>query len=764
MTADRGIAKATPEADPSAWQAEIGSRPAVIAPAPVVTTARRVIARILQLANVAVIVSLAFLAEFHETPPLISAGLLLAAFLALCATAFSYSGARHLVALHKQAAADAHAELENLADRMWELRESEERFRGLVDTLGDLVVHRDREGRIVYANRVMADLVGMNAAELAGHTLPEVGIDIGIVPDAAFAEGECLSSTDVAVRAGGTTRWFSWIELSVREEGGDNVSHRAIARDITDRKRAEIALISARERAEHASKAKSRFLATVSHEIRTPMNGIMGMAKLLSGTKLTPEQRTYVSAISTSSSALLALIEDLLDLSKIEAGRLELEPQAMSPREVVEHTVELLAPRAYSKDIGIGCHIAPDVPETVHLDPGRFRQVLLNLLGNAIKFTDVGGVSVSVTRRNEGEATSIEIAVADTGPGLGSADMERIFEEFEQADGSRTRIHEGAGLGLSISRRIVEAMDGSISVSSEPGHGSVFTVVIPVAQISEPVMEGREALGGKQVLILSHNVMEARSIAATIRAHGGEAGIAGTVEEAVRIFGPENRADCDALLIDARLETVDGTLLKSLRAEGFSRAEAVTLIAPSNRRQLAEFRASGYATFLPRPVRGETLLRILLSDIGAGGSSAMGMDDGRSAGGVSRPGKLSVLIAEDNDINAVLARAALTRAGHEVQIVTNGKSAVDALSNPAHRFDVVLMDLHMPVMDGLDAVGRIRKIEAERGISPVPILVLSADGQDDTRHVVLTHGASGFLTKPIDPELLVQAVEDQAAA
>ena len=213
-------------------------------------------------------------------------------------------------------------------------------------------------------------------------------------------------------------RWFSWIELSVRDKVSGSVSHRAIARDITARKRAETALINARERAEFASQAKSRFLATVSHEIRTPMNGIMGMAKLLADTRLSPEQRTYVGAVSTSACALLALIEDLLDYSKIEAGRFDLEPQPISPREIAEGIVELLAAKAYAKEIGLGCHVAPDVPPMIIADPGRLRQVLLNLIGNAIKFTDAGGVLVAVTMAGDGETRRIRFAVADTGPGL----------------------------------------------------------------------------------------------------------------------------------------------------------------------------------------------------------------------------------------------------------------------------------------------------------------------------------------------------------
>lgn len=654
-------------------------------------------------------------------------------------------------------AVQTRAEFERLADRMWELQESEERFRGLIDALGDLVVHRERDGRIVQVNRVFAELVGRLPEEIAGHTLTDLGIDVGIVPDAAFADGECLSSTDVAVHGEGGTRWFSWIELSVRDKLNEAVSHRAIARDITARKKAETALINARERAEFASRAKSRFLATVSHEIRTPMNGIMGMAKLLADTKLTPEQSTYVKAVSTSAGALLALIDDLLDYSKIEAGRFELEPQAISPRELVENVVELLAARAHAKDVGIGCHVAPDVPHMISADPGRLRQVLLNLIGNAVKFTDSGGVLVTVTTAGTEPARRISFTVADTGPGMDGQDLKRVFEEFEQADGTSTRRHGGAGLGLAISRRIVEAMQGTIKVASELGRGSEFTVDIPVEEtVGVPLIWG-EALTGRRVVILSKSGLEAEAIARTVRAHGGVAEIAGNVTQAVDL-----RDGCDTILIDAGLEEGDGRTLRRLRRKGFRTAEAITMVAPTDRGKLAEFRAAGYATFLARPVRGETLMRLLLQ------GRMVEPYEAKARTKSKRPGRrrktaLSVLIAEDNEINAMLARSTLSKAGHYVHVVGNGKAAVEAVVGTSrHRYDIVLMDLHMPVMDGLDAIALIRRAEDETGAMPVSILVLSADSQETTRHSVLAHGASGFLVKPLDPEALVRAVEEQA--
>lgn len=709
------------------------------------------------------IVVLAGLSHLTGAPVFISLALLATGIAGLAMHLRARQGQNRSAALLDETSAKSRAEIETLADRMWEMQESEERFRGLIDALGDLVIHRDRDGYIVYANKVFADLVETDQRDLAGKTLAEFGIEVGIVPDAAFSDHECLSSTDVAIRTPSGPRWFSWIELSVRDKDSGAASHRAIARDITARKRAESSLITARERAEYASQAKSRFLATVSHEIRTPMNGIMGMARLLADTSLSPEQQTYVGAISTSASALLALIEDLLDYSKIEAGRFDPEPQPMSVRETADNIVELLAARAFAKDIGLGCHVEPDVPQMITADPGRVRQVLLNLIGNAVKFTDSGGVLVSIARARTETTDRICFTIADTGPGLRDEDMERIFEEFEQADGTSTRTHGGAGLGLAISRRLVAAMGGTISVSSRLGQGSEFVFEIPAISATEPPQNRLNALAGRRAVILSKNAIEADAIAMTIRASGGAADVSTTVAQAASL------ADgCDVLLIDAAMEGSDGRLLKRLRQSGFSDCEAITLIAPTDRGMLGEFRASGYATFLARPVRGGTLLRVLLSSHAP--APAQPQPEKRRTAAFRAAGNrqqgLSVLIAEDNDINAMLARATLLKAGHRVKVVGNGKAAVEAVIGAGHkqRFDVVLMDLHMPVMDGLDAIAAIRRHEEETAVPPVPIMVLSADSQEKTRHAVLAHGASGFVTKPLDPDALVNAVEGQVAA
>nr|WP_265516351.1 PAS domain-containing hybrid sensor histidine kinase/response regulator [Nitratireductor luteus] len=660
--------------------------------------------------------------------------------------------------------ADKVERMEVLADRMWEMQESEQRFYGLLEALGDLVVHRDRDGRVLYANSVLGDLMGTDTSNLFGKTLSQIGIEISVVPEQAFSEGERISSTDVAIYAKSGLRWFAWTELSLRDRNSGNVSHWAIARDITARKRAETALVNARERAEMASLAKSRFLATVSHEIRTPMNGIMGMATLLADTQLSAEQRTYVGAVSTSASALLAIIEDLLDYSKIEAGKLEIEPQRMSVRELVENIVELMASRAFAKNIGLGCHVAPDVPEMVMADPGRLRQVLLNLLGNAIKFTEVGGVLVVVSLDKSENGPVLSFKVEDTGPGLEEDAQQRIFEEFEQADTSSTRKHGGAGLGLAITRRLVEAMQGTIGVESEPGEGATFTVRLPLNDAEDAPDNGR-ALKGWDVLIVTPHMVEAEALAQSVRAHGGRARAMPDVTAAKATL-KSGRTRCDAILIDASLETDNGEALAGLRRAGAQGAEALTLIAPTDRGRLGTFRAHGYSGFLARPARTRTLLRMLLNaqQDAETGVQSDSEDAFRAALGGPAGREQRILVAEDNEINAMLARVTLTKAGYAVEVVSNGRAAVDALTHVDRAFDIVLMDLHMPVMDGLDAISAVRRFEEENGMAAIPILVLTADGQEKTRHGVLAHGASGFVTKPIDPDKLLTAIEMNIAA
>ncbi len=626
-------------------------------------------------------------------------------------------------------------ENEKLSDRIWELSETGEKSRGIFDSLGDLVVHQDHDGRIVFANVNFRKAAHSVAADPLGKTLADFGVMPRKTNDShAFAvcEGEL----------GG--RWYSWAEFVARDEASRQTFRQAVARDITSHKSSERALIEAREKAEAANSAKSQFLATVSHEIRTPLNGITGMARLLSDTPLTNEQRTYVQAVVSSGNSLLGLIEDILDFSKIEAGRFDIEPEPIRLREFAENLVELMASRAFAKGIGIGLHISPGTPETIIADPLRLRQALLNLLGNAVKFTLKGGVVLEISAE---ENSALLLTVRDSGPGIPLREQERIFEEFEQADASSTRRHGGAGLGLAITRRIAEAMGGTITLESCKGAGAAFTLRVPVPAFT-PADAKSIRLDGMVAIVLMDCRLEAEALAAAI---AGEGGMAIVARSALDLSSPQGSTlIADSAAAERIMEGFEDLL------EGFS--EKIILIEPKDRGSLPLYRANGFGSFLARPVRLETMVRVLHGRMGqsdAAQDQSIGAPPAKTAGQ-----RLNVLLAEDNDINALLVKSALERAGHLVTRESDGRSAVDRATEKQQRFDVILMDLHMPEMDGIDAIAAIRASEEEKSAPAVPILVLTADGQAETEAAARGVGATGFITKPVDPFRLLGIVKD----
>ncbi len=370
---------------------------------------------------------------------------------------------------------------EELSDRNWELRETEERARSLLAAQGDVIVRRDSTGLITFANDAYCALAGKPREALTGNTIELRVIEQG----APTVQADGTRMHDQKIACGDGARWIAWREVTIRSENGTEVQ--SVGRDVTDRVEAEHALEHTRDQAETANRAKSRFLAMVSHEIRTPLNGMLGMADLLLDTPLTPEQLTYAKAAKTSGETLLSLIEEILDFSKIEAGKLDLEARPFAPASMIEEAVELMAPRAQAKGIEIASFIDERVPTQVVGDAARLRQVILNLVGNAIKFTEKGGVAVTVEPGNH--ENEILFEVRDTGIGLKTEDLARIFLDFEQADGSSTRKFGGTGLGLAISKRIVERMDGHIAAKSEVGAGSTFTVSVPLL----PAPDAQEA-------------------------------------------------------------------------------------------------------------------------------------------------------------------------------------------------------------------------------------------------------------------------------
>jgi PAS domain S-box-containing protein len=651
--------------------------------------------------------------------------------------------------VHKQKLRVLEACVEELSDRNWELREAEERARSLLEAQGDLIVRRDSERRITYANDAFCTLAGKTREALIGTVLDLPILERGEV--SVLPDGTRVHDQKIAQHA--TARWIAWREVAVRGERGSEVQ--GVGRDVTDRVEAEHALEAARDQSESANRAKSRFLAMVSHEIRTPLNGILGMADLLLDTPLTPEQVTYAKAAKTSGETLLSLIEEVLDFSKIEAGKLDLEARPFALPALVEETVELLAPRAQAKGIEIAAFVDERLPASVVGDAARLRQVLLNLAGNAIKFTEQGGVAVIV---EPGEHDNeIRFQVRDSGIGLAPQDRQRVFLDFEQADGSSTRKFGGTGLGLAISKRIVERMDGLIAVESQLGAGSTFSFVVPL--LPAPADETADEfvapdLTDAAVMIVAAADIEASLLARRLGRWGAK--IYTVIDRNTALAQVPDR-QWDTVLIDYPLAQ---QMVASSDAEKLSAAKRIVLIRPGERHELPALKAAGFTGYLVKPVRAASLAAQL------GGETKF--EDPRvepateSGETVTAGSGLSILVAEDNEINALLARSLLVRLGHRPTIATDGEAAVEfwsAARAAGVPYDLVMMDVQMPGMDGLEATRRIRAIEMAAGDSRMAIVALTANAYAEDRDACLAAGMDGLLVKPLDRERLLEALE-----
>jgi signal transduction histidine kinase/DNA-binding response OmpR family regulator len=648
---------------------------------------------------------------------------------------------------------DLETRLDEATDRNWEIREAQERTASFLEAQDDVIVRRDAGGAISYANDAYCALAGRRREDLLAtpFTLPilEQGETV-VLADGARAYDQKIAATDGA-------RWIAWREVTVRTDGAGEMQ--SVGRDVTDRVLTERALAVARDQAEAANRAKSRFLAMVSHEIRTPLNGILGMAGLLGDTPLTPEQTTYLKAVKTSGETLLSLIEEVLDFSKIEAGRLDLAARPFPLAAFVEEVVELLGPRAQDKGLEIGCYVDERLPARVIGDAARLRQVLFNLAGNAIKFTEKGGVSIVV--EPAAQPDTISIAVSDSGIGIPPQDRARIFLEFEQADGSPTRKFGGTGLGLTISNRIVESMGGSIAVESTPGHGSTFRVTVALPSADEAGLPplGVPDLRGSDILIIAPALTEASLIARRLQRWGAHTKIVPDEKVAAAIL-PERI--WSALLVDHALGSeASGEVARAAA----SVPQRIVLVTPAMRAGLVALKEAGFTGYLIKPVRAASLAARLSTNDGfeSGGMSEVTEPPTASEGG----GGLSILVAEDNEINALLTRALLVKLGHRPTLAANGAAAIDcwlAARAGDAPYDRILMDLHMPGMDGLEATRRIRATEAENETTRTPILALTANASAEDREACLAAGMDGFVVKPLDRERLAAALNAGKAA
>jgi PAS domain S-box-containing protein len=635
------------------------------------------------------------------------------------------------------------------------LHESEVRYKGLVDAQGDAIFRRSPDSRLSYANDAFFKLFGLQPQHAIGHPFaPELHPDSRAPLFGSFAgleTGRARVRYDQHVRTAYGWRWIAWEDYAVRDASGRLIEIQSVGRDVTERKALEDALTEARDKAEAASRAKSGFLATMSHEIRTPMNGVLGMARLLMETKLQPEQRTYAEAIQQSGVALLSLIEDILDFSKIESGTVTLEEDEIEPRQIVEGVVELLAPRAHAKGIELVSVISSDAPELIRIDGIRLRQVLTNLVGNAIKFTERGGVRVDMHPVEGRERRFLRFEVRDTGVGVPAEKRLEIFDEFVQADSSHARRFGGSGLGLAISKRLVAAMGGEIGIDPAPGGGSLFWFTAPAIAIREAHPIESERLAGFRIAFVTRNAVLREGVTAQIRAAGGEV-VGLRLPGANDDHAPPN---VDAILIDAGTSSHP-----ELPAWPDTGIRSIVLLTPDARGKLADLKAMGFAAYLVKPIRQISLAdRIRAKQNGASESFALpahgelAQTSAATTAADPRPRRetraLKILLAEDNPINALLTRELLRRRGHEVKEVASGESAIAVMAE--ERFDLVLTDIHMPGLDGIEAARRIRADEIARRRVRTPIVALTADVLETGKRACQEAGMDGFLSKPVDP-------------
>ncbi len=638
-----------------------------------------------------------------------------------------------------------HAEIERLQDRLFAIAESEERYRSLIEAQGDLIVREDAARVMAYANEAYRRMAGVTAATPVAD-IPHVPVLERTEP-VVRPDGSRL--IDEKVEAPDGERWISWVETVVIDREGRSEVLR-VGRDVTERVTAAAALEEARRKAEAANDAKSQFLAMVSHEVRTPLNGILGMAGLLSDTPLSAEQKTYVGAVKSSGEALLSLIDEILDFSRIEAGRLDLVAARFDLHQLVEGVVELLAPRAQGKGIEIAASVALGVPQFVIGDRDRLRQVLVNLAGNAVKFTDAGGVGIRLSR---GTAGFIEIEVADTGPGIPEAKLDAIFERFERVDASASGAAEGTGLGLAISRRIVERMQGRIGVASAPGRGSTFTIALPLPDADRNNQApARPDLSHRRALIVSRSPFEAPYLMSRLEEAGGVAERATSVAAAERSLGARAY---DLLIVDCALgDAATKRLAAAARRHGVNRT--LVLLSPFERREFGPPHAAGFDGYLVKPIRPRSLFA-RLSDEPAAPAEGPASEE-RAAR--PAPAPVHVLVAEDNDINALLVTRLIEKLGGTVERVTNGHDAVSRLgSRSRRRYDLALLDIRMPGLDGMAAARAVRAAEHARNVSPVRLVAVTANVSAADREAAHAAGFDDFLPKPIDPAALQALIE-----
>ena len=674
----------------------------------------------------------------------------------------------------QQAQEQLRGEIEERRRTETTLRYGEERYRSLVEAVTAVVWNTPASGEFETEQPGWSKFTGQSFDELKGWGwLNAVHPDDR--PHTARVWSGAVHSRSLYVvehrlhRFDGVYRHMMVRAVPILDETGAIREWVGIHTDIDELKQAEAAQREAKEAAQTANRAKSEFLANMSHEIRTPMNGVIGMTELALGTELLPEQREYLELVKLSADYLMAVINDILDFSKVEAGKLDLDPIDFYLRDHLDETISTLALRAFSKGLELACHTPAEVPDALVGDPGRLRQILVNLIGNAIKFTTSGEVIIHIERGVACDPdVELHFSVRDTGIGIPPDKLGLLFQAFSQVDSSTTRKYGGTGLGLAISAQLVHLMGGRIWVESEAGHGSVFHFTARFGLSTNPpprspaLDPGR--LRGTTALIVDDNATNRRilqdmllewGVLPTLAASGREALDAmQTAANAGETFG--------LVLLDNMMPEMDGFMLAAEIQRRPELAGSTLMMLSSGDRQDNALRCKelGVNAYLTKPIRRSELLKAVLATVG---DVSAGAAVRASAPHEILPGlrTLRILLTEDNAVNQKLAVRLLEKRGHKVFVAANGQEALDALDR--EKFDVVLMDVQMPEMDGIEATRRIR--ERERTTARhTPVVAMTAHAMKGDRERCLQVGMDGYISKPLRPTELFEAVESLAAA